>query len=169
MSHFDASGNAHMVDVSAKPVTVREAIASAEIVMAPATAEVIRGSKAAKGDVLAVARLAAIQATKLTSQLIPLCHAIPIESVNVDFSWKADHESDDDTGDLQATLLCHVTVRTSAKTGVEMEAMTAASIAALTVYDMVKSIDRGIEIGPVVLEAKSGGKSGDYRRPSRLT
>lgn len=169
LSHFDASGNAHMVDVSAKPVTVREAIASAEIVMAPATAEVIRGSKAAKGDVLAVARLAAIQATKLTSQLIPLCHAIPIESVSVDFNWKPNKNSTDGTGAPKATLVCHVTVRTSAKTGVEMEAMTAASIAALTVYDMVKSIDRGIEIGPVVLEAKSGGKSGDYRRPSRLT
>ncbi|EMI15970.1 molybdenum cofactor biosynthesis protein C [Rhodopirellula maiorica SM1] len=164
MSHFDDAGNAHMVDVSAKPVTVREAIASAEIIMAAATADVIRGSKAAKGDVLAVARLAAIQATKLTSQLIPLCHAIPIESVSVDFDWKANSESSSHAGEQQSILVCHVHVRTSAKTGVEMEAMTAASIAALTVYDMVKSIDRGIEIGPVVLEAKSGGKSGDYRR-----
>tara|TARA_R110002167_G_scaffold258477_1_gene465079 strand:- start:157 stop:630 length:474 start_codon:yes stop_codon:yes gene_type:complete len=156
-----------MVDVSAKSVTAREAIASAEIVMAPATADVIQSAKAAKGDVLAVARLAGIQATKLTSQLIPLCHAIPIESVSVDFSWKPNAESPADAGAAQATLICHVRVRTSAKTGVEMEAMTAASIAALTVYDMVKSIDRGIEIGPVVLEAKSGGKSGDYRRQQK--
>ncbi|TWU23041.1 Cyclic pyranopterin monophosphate synthase accessory protein [Novipirellula galeiformis] len=160
MSHFDPSGNAHMVDVSAKPITVREAIATVEIEMAANTAAVIQSSSAAKGDVLAVARLAGIQATKLTSQLIPLCHAIPIESASVDFDWRSASPPSPD----QTVLQCRVHVRTSAKTGVEMEAMTAASIAALTVYDMVKSIDRSIVIGPLVLAAKSGGNSGDFRR-----
>ncbi len=142
-----------MVDVSEKLITVREALASAEIVMKVTTAKTIQAGTAAKGDVLSIARIAAIQATKLTSQIIPLCHTIPIESVSVEFHWKS-----------ECTLMVHVRVRTSAKTGVEMEAMTGASIAALTVYDMVKSVDRSITIGPIVLEQKSGGKSGDYRR-----
>lgn len=122
------------------------------------TAEVIREGTAAKGDVLGTARLAAIGATKLTPQLIPLCHAIPIEAVAVDFSWL--DTSDSDT----AMLKCDVCVRTTAKTGVEMEAMTAASIAALTVYDMVKSTDRALVIGPILLIEKSGGKSGFFGR-----
>jgi cyclic pyranopterin phosphate synthase len=187
-SHFDAEGNAHMVDVSGKPITVREATAKGELVMRSATAEMIRAGTARKGDVLGVARLAAIQATKLTQQLIPLCHAIPIESVAVDFDWphtnareqanareRADtHEPADtpEAGTLEtavlrrAVLRCLVTVRTTAKTGVEMEAMTGASVACLTVYDMVKSVDREVSIGPIELLAKSGGKSGDFRRPS---
>ncbi len=147
-----------MVDVSAKKLTVREALASGDLSMLPATAEMIRAGTAKKGDVLGVARLAAIQATKLTQQLIPLCHAIPIEAVHVDFQWV-------DQGENAAAILrCSVRVRTTAKTGVEMEAMTAASIGCLAVYDMVKSVDRSISIGPLRLMEKSGGKSGDFRR-----
>jgi len=147
-----------MVDVSAKDVTVRAAVASGDVVMSPATAEMIRAGQAKKGDVLGVARLAAIGASKLTQQLIPLCHAIPIEAVSVEFEWI------ESTPDGKAVLQCRVKVRTTAKTGVEMEAMTATSIACLTVYDMVKSVDREISIGPVHLIEKSGGKSGVFRR-----
>jgi cyclic pyranopterin phosphate synthase len=164
-SHFDAEGNAHMVDVSGKPITVREATAQGELVMRSATAEMIRNGTARKGDVLGVARLAAIQATKLTQQLIPLCHAIPIESVGVDFDWPRPENQASESRET-AVLRCLVTVRTSAKTGVEMEAMTGASVACLTVYDMVKSVDREVSIGPIELLAKSGGKSGDFRRQS---
>ena len=149
-----------MVDVSAKEVTVREAVARGDVSMQAATAELIRSGTASKGDVLGIARLAAIQATKLTQQLIPLCHAIPVESASVEFEWL------ETPGDESATLRCQARVRTSAKTGVEMEAMTAASIACLTVYDMVKSVDRGIQIGPLLLLEKSGGKSGTFRRES---
>ena len=150
-----------MVDVSTKEVTVRTALAAGDVVMQRATAEMIRGGNAKKGDVLGIARLAAISATKLTQQLIPLCHAIPIEAVNVDFHWSP---TDDDS---PAILRCQVQVRTSAKTGIEMEAMTAASIACLTVYDMVKSVDREVSIGPILLLEKSGGKSGQFRRTGR--
>ena len=125
--------------------------------MAKSTAQAIRDGVAGKGDVLAVARLAAIQATKLTQQLIPLCHAIPIESVSVEFS--AFRETD---GDEQ--LDCTVTVKTTGKTGVEMEAMTGATVACLTIYDMVKGMDRNLAIGPIVLLEKSGGKSGPFMR-----
>ncbi|MEX0824671.1 MAG: cyclic pyranopterin monophosphate synthase MoaC [Pirellulaceae bacterium] len=152
-NHFDDQGNARMVDVSGKAVTTRTATAEAIIVMNEGTMQRIADRSHRKGDVLTVARLAAIMATKHTETLIPLCHAIPIEAVDVAF-------------DEQATdrLVCRVTVRTSAKTGVEMEAMTAASVAALTVYDMCKSVDRGMEILSVRLLAKSGGRSGDFRR-----
>ena len=154
-----------MVDVSSKDVTVREALASGDVRMNPATAEMIQRGDAKKGDVLGVARLAAIQSAKLTQQLIPLCHAIPIEAVSVDFQWLSEESQSDDAppGD-KVTLRCLVRVRTSAKTGVEMEAMTATSIACLTVYDMVKSVDREISIGPLHLLEKSGGKSGHFRR-----
>ncbi|KAA1259154.1 Cyclic pyranopterin monophosphate synthase accessory protein [Rubripirellula obstinata] len=148
-----------MVDVSAKTPTVRVAVASGEVTMLAQTADSIRQGSAKKGDVLTVARLAAIAGAKWTSHLIPLCHAIPIEAVSIEFDWK----SGDADSDFQ-TLVCRATVTTSAKTGVEMEAMTAVSVAALTVYDMVKSIDRAIEIGPVRLEEKSGGKSGHFVR-----
>ncbi len=147
-----------MVDVSAKAVTARTAIASGDVDMLPATAELIRAGRAEKGDVLAVARLAAIQATKLTQQLIPLCHAIAIESVTVDFQWPPGSATE------TATLRCLVRVGTTAKTGVEMEAMTAAAVACLTVYDMIKSVDRAVTIGPIQLIQKSGGKSGEFRR-----
>lgn len=147
-----------MVDVSAKAETVREALASGDVLMAAATAEQIRTGSAKKGDVLAVARLAAIGSTKLTQQLIPLCHSIPIEAVSVDFHWP--EPASEDT----STLRCLVRVRTTGKTGVEMEAMTGASIACLTVYDMLKSVDRAMTLGPIQLLEKSGGKSGDFRR-----
>lgn len=162
-SHFDSDGNAHMVDVSAKDVTSRLAIASADVVMQVATAEMIRSGTAKKGDVLGVARLAAIQATKLTQQLIPLCHAIAIESVTVDFEWPLTTSAESAPAQT-AILRCLVQVGTTGKTGVEMEAMTAAAIACLTVYDMVKSVDRAVSIGPVQLLQKSGGKTGEFRR-----
>ncbi len=160
-SHFDEQGEARMVDVSAKPATARVAVASGDLTMLAATAEMIRGGTAKKGDVLGVARLAAIQATKLTQQLIPLCHAIAIESVQVEFSWPVE------APDGYATLRCNVTVGTTGKTGVEMEAMTAASVGCLTVYDMVKSVDREVSIGPIRLIEKSGGKTGTFRRENQ--
>ena len=167
-THFDPDGNAHMVDVSAKGVTVREAVASGQLVMAEATAEMIRRGDSKKGDVLGVARLAGIQGSKQTSSLIPLCHMIPIEAVSVDFTWMSPSavERAPATEKGIETLCCEVRVRTTAKTGVEMEALTAVSIACLTVYDMVKSVDRRLVIGPLRLEQKSGGKSGHFRRGS---
>jgi cyclic pyranopterin phosphate synthase len=163
VSHFNASGNAHMVDVSAKPVTVRVAIASGEIRMLAETADAIQHGDSKKGDVLSVARLAGISAAKWTSHLIPLCHAIPIEAVEIDFAWKT-AQSDADSG--PSVLACQAKVTTSAKTGVEMEAMSAVSVALLTVYDMTKSVDRAMEIGAIRLVEKSGGKSGHFVRPN---
>lgn len=161
MSHFDSSGNAHMVDVSAKPVTVRVAIAGGEIRMLPETESAIRRGDSKKGDVLAVARLAGISAAKWTSHLIPLCHAIAIEAVEINFAWETDESSG---GSGPSVLTCQAKVTTSAKTGVEMEAMAAVSVALLTVYDMSKSVDRAMEIGAVRLMEKSGGKSGHFVR-----
>ena len=152
-THFGPDGEARMVDVAAKAVTVRTAIASGHVEMDGSTAEVIRRGSADKGDVLGIARIAAIQAAKLTQQLIPLCHSIPIEAVSVRFDWLTPNQ-----------VRCFVEVRTTAKTGVEMEAMTAASAACLTIYDMVKSIDRGLPIGPIQVVMKSGGCSGMFRR-----
>ena len=152
-----------MVDVSGKELTTRVAVASGDIVMLAETAKTIRSGEAKKGDVLAIARIAGIQATKLTQQLIPLCHSIPIEAVSVDFQWPA-WEDTDSVALGHETLRCQVRVQTTGKTGVEMEAMTAASIACLTVYDMMKSVDRGMSLGPIVLLEKSGGKSGHYFR-----
>ena len=140
-----------MVDVSDKLVTRRLAVAEAWILVSQAAMDSIRRGDSKKGDVLAVARLAAIMATKQTSTLIPLCHGIPIEGVDVDF--ETEH---------QDRVRCVVTVRTEARTGVEMEAMTGASVAALTIYDMCKSVDRRIELGPIRLLRKTGGKSGDF-------
>jgi len=151
-THLDAEGRARMVDVGAKPVTRREAVASGRISMLPATADAIRGGGVGKGDVLAVARVAAIQAAKETSRTIPLCHPIPLDSVEVDLDGGAD------------SVTARVTARTSARTGVEMEALTAVSAALLVVWDMVKGIDRTLEIGPVRLEEKRGGRSGEWRR-----
>jgi cyclic pyranopterin phosphate synthase len=155
-NHLDADGKARMVDVTEKPTTTREAIAAGVVTMNLKTAEMIRRGDADKGDVLGTARIAAIQATKQTAQLIPLCHPIPIESVTVDFQWPS-----------PTRLRCQVQVRTSAKTGVEMEALSAVAVACLTIYDMVKSIDRGLSIGPIGLESKRGGKSGVYQRSDR--
>ncbi len=141
-----------MVDVGGKESTRREAVASGRIRMAPATAAAIGGGEIGKGDVLAVARLAAIQAAKETSRTIPLCHTIPLEAVEVDLTVGED------------TVTVRATARTTAKTGVEMEALVAVSAALLTIYDMAKSIDRGMEIGPIRLEEKRGGQSGEWRR-----
>jgi cyclic pyranopterin phosphate synthase len=153
LSHVDASGHAHMVDVGDKPVTVRSATASSRIVMSAEAAEAIRGNVLAKGDAISVARIAAISAVKQTSQLIPLCHAICIDGVGVEERWVD-----------SVTLEWQVTVRSTGKTGVEMEALTAASVAALTIYDMCKSIDRSMEILSVKLVEKTGGQRGDYQR-----
>jgi cyclic pyranopterin phosphate synthase len=152
LSHFDESGAARMVDTSGKAETVREARASARVRMAPATLALIRQGQVAKGDVLAVARLAGIMAAKRTGELIPLCHPLPITSASVDFAFPADD-----------TLHIESTVRIVARTGVEMEALTAVTIAALTVYDMCKSVDRVMTIERIRLEEKSGGRSGSFK------
>jgi cyclic pyranopterin phosphate synthase len=152
LTHFDESGAARMVDTSAKPETLREATASALVRMAPATLTLIRDSRVAKGDVLAVARLAGIMAAKRTGELIPLCHPLPITAATVDFAFAADD-----------ILRITATVRTFGRTGVEMEALTAASVAALTVYDMCKSVDRVMTVERVRLEEKSGGRSGTFK------
>lgn len=153
LTHLDESGAARMVDVSGKAITVREAIASGEIRMSTAAAAAIRDGNAPKGDVLAVARVAGIQAAKQTSTLIPLCHPLPLSSITIDFEW------------IERGVRVTATARTSGQTGVEMEAMTATSIALLTIYDMAKAIDKAMVIGEVRLLAKSGGKSGDWRAP----
>lgn len=150
LTHLDATGAAQMVDVSAKADTVREAVAEGVIAMAPAVIAAIRAGDIKKGDVLGTARIAGIMAAKQTSNLIPLCHPLPIASVSVEFDYV-------DTG-----VRVETRVRTSGKTGVEMEALTAASVALLTIYDMAKALDKAMVIGPVRLLAKSGGKSGDW-------
>jgi cyclic pyranopterin monophosphate synthase len=151
--HFDASGASRMVDVGAKAVSRRLARASGVVQMHADTLALVRDKRAAKGDVLEIARLAGIMAAKRTPELIPLCHTLPLEAVTIDFDF-ADEQS----------LRILATVQVEAKTGVEMEALTAVSVAALTVYDMCKSIDRGMTIGPIQLEEKSGGRSGHWRR-----
>ncbi len=153
LTHFDAAGNAVMVDVSAKAETVREATAKARVVMRPETLAMIVAGTAKKGDVFAVARLAGIMAAKQTSTLIPLCHPLPIAAVTVDLAAEGDD-----------TVAITATVRTTGRTGVEMEALTAASITALTVYDMCKAVDRGMRVEGLRVVAKSGGKSGDFRQ-----
>jgi cyclic pyranopterin phosphate synthase len=152
-SHFDARGQAAMVDIGAKPVTERAATARARVTMLPATAALIRGGGAKKGDVLGVARIAGIMAAKRTSDLIPLCHPLPISAVSLELTAG------------QAAVEIVATVRTLGQTGVEMEALTAASVAALTVYDMCKSVDRGMRIEALRLTHKSGGKSGEFSQP----
>ncbi len=153
-THLDAQGAARMVDVGGKEVTKRRAVARGSVRMAAATLAKIEASTIAKGDVLATARLAGIMAAKRTSELIPLCHPLPVTSVSVDLA--PDREAG--TLDITATVSC------TGRTGVEMEALTAVSVAALTVYDMCKAIDRGMAIGDIRLEEKSGGRSGDWSR-----
>ena len=153
LTHLDEQGRARMVDVSDKAVTRREARAGARLRMQPATLERILAGDLPKGDVLAVARTAGIMAAKQTSSLIPLCHPLPLDSVVVSLER-----------DGADTLRIEATVNVTAKTGAEMEALVAVSVAGLTVYDMCKAIDRGMELGDVVLLEKSGGKSGSYRR-----
>jgi cyclic pyranopterin monophosphate synthase len=152
LTHFDASGRATMVDVSDKAETRREATAAARIVMRPETLVLIMSGTAKKGDVLGVARLAGIMAAKRTADLIPLCHPLPLSSVTLDL-----------TPDAAASAVnITATVRTTGRTGVEMEALTAASVAALTVYDMCKAVDRGMVVEGLRVLAKSGGASGDF-------
>jgi len=153
-THFDDSGAARMVDVSAKAVTSREAVAQGRIIMSAEAADAIRNQSAAKGDVLAVARIAGIMGAKRTADLIPLCHPLPLSGVMVELEVQDN------------AVTATATARTTHLTGVEMEAMTAVSIALLTVYDMVKSIDRGMTIEAVRLLSKSGGRSGDWVNPN---
>ena len=153
LSHYDSAGRARMVDVSAKRPTAREAEASALVVMSP---EVIRALPSnPKGDPLEVARTAGIMAAKRTSDLIPMCHPLPLAHIAVTLRV------------CENGVAIRSKVKTTAETGVEMEALVAASVAALTVYDMCKALDKGIEIREIMLERKSGGKSGDYRRPGK--
>ena len=150
LTHFDAAGQAIMVDVSGKPETARSATARARVVMQPNTLAVVLAGSAKKGDVLGTARLAGIMAAKRTADLIPLCHPLPISAVTVDLS------GGDNVVEITAT------VRTTGRTGVEMEALTAATVAALTVYDMCKAMDRGMRIEAVRVVHKAGGKSGEF-------
>ncbi|MGY4396345.1 cyclic pyranopterin phosphate synthase [Sphingomonas sp. UYAg733] len=150
LTHLDPAGAAHMVDVSGKAITLREAVATGRITMSAAAVSAIRDGAAAKGDVLAVARVAGIMAAKRTSDLIPLCHPLPLSRVAIDL--KIDESS------VEATA----TATTDGKTGVEMEALTAVSVTLLTIYDMAKAIDKAMIIGSVRLLSKTGGKSGDW-------
>jgi cyclic pyranopterin phosphate synthase len=152
-THFDAAGQAHMVDVAGKDVTRRVARAGGKIVMQPATFALIRSGSAGKGDVLGVARVAAIQAAKRTSELIPLCHPLALTKVAVTF----------DPDVAASAIAIEVTAETLGQTGVEMEALTAAAVGLLTVYDMCKAVDRGMRIEGVRLLEKSGGKSGHFK------
>ena len=153
LSHFDDAGASRMVDVGGKAETHRSATASAVVRMLPATLALIRNKELAKGDVLEVARLAGIMAAKRTADLIPLCHPLPLTAVEVNFAFPD-----------ESSLRIAVTARVFGRTGVEMEALTAVSVAALTVYVMCKAVDRGMTIAAVRLDEKTGGKSGDFRR-----
>ncbi|HZG74802.1 MAG TPA: cyclic pyranopterin monophosphate synthase MoaC [Paenibacillus sp.] len=153
LTHFNEQGRARMVDISGKADTERTAVATTAVAMRPETLAAIKAGKTAKGDVLAVAQVAGIMAAKKTSDLVPMCHPIRITGVDVAF---------DDDG--EGTLRIAATVRTTGGTGVEMEALTAVSVAALTVYDMCKAMDKAMTIGPTQLERKTGGKSGDFVR-----
>jgi cyclic pyranopterin phosphate synthase len=153
LTHLAEDGSARMVDISAKATTVREGVATGRIDMSREAAKAIADGHVKKGDVLAVARIAGIMAAKRTADLIPLCHPLPLSAVTIEF-------------DMDATgVTVTATARTAAQTGVEMEAMTAASVTLLTIYDMAKAMDKAMVIGGVRLLAKSGGKSGDWRAP----
>jgi cyclic pyranopterin phosphate synthase len=156
LSHVDDTGKARMVDVGGKPVTSREALARGEIRMSPATLTLIRRGAVAKGDPLQTARLAGIMAAKQTSALIPLCHPLVLTHVSVDLT------------PMRRGYRIDARVRTSGQTGVEMEALTAVAVAALTIYDMVKAVDKEMVIGDICLIEKTGGRSGHYRRNSKL-
>lgn len=152
LPHLDAAGHAHMVDVGGKPDTDRLAIAQAVVRMEPDTATALFGGDLPKGDAIAVARIAGIQAAKKTSELIPLCHPLSLTNVSVDIER------------IEEGARITTRVGTTGPTGVEMEALTAASVAALSIYDMVKGLERGVEIGQVRLQEKSGGRSGSWQR-----
>ncbi|MBB4842706.1 cyclic pyranopterin phosphate synthase [Paucibacter oligotrophus] len=152
LTHFDAQGQAHMVDVAAKDVTHRVAVAAGRIRMQPATLALISSGNAKKGDVIGIARIAAIQAAKRTADLIPLCHPLPLTRVTVDF----------ELDEVASAVQCRAQVETLGRTGVEMEALTAVQIALLTVYDMCKAVDRGMVMEQIRVLEKQGGKSGDW-------
>ena len=152
LTHFDERGAARMVDVGAKAETHRTATASGFIRMLPATLEIVASGTAKKGDVLGVARIAAIQAAKKTSELVPLCHPVPLTAVNVEFSLDRDG----------SRIECRATVECTARTGVEMEALTAVQVGLLTIYDMCKAVDRGMTMESIRVLEKHGGKSGSY-------
>jgi cyclic pyranopterin phosphate synthase len=156
LTHFDETGASRMVDVGDKPATSRVARASGRVIMQAETLKRIRDRDFAKGDVLEVSRLAGIMAAKRTSELIPLCHLLPLESVTISFAFPDD-----------SSVAIEAQARVTAKTGVEMEALTAVSVAALTIYDMCKAIDRGMRIEEIRLEEKSGGKSGHFVRETK--
>lgn len=151
LTHFNEQGRARMVDVSEKEITKRTAIARSMIKMNTGTLSAIKGGKISKGDVLAVAQIAGIMAAKKTSDWIPMCHPLPLTGIDISFSDNSEDE-----------LYIEATVRTTGKTGVEMEALTAVSASALTVYDMCKALQKDMIIGPTLLVSKSGGKNGDY-------
>ena len=153
LTHIDDSGAAHMVDVTSKPDAIREAVAEGQITMSLAALDAVRKGSAKKGDVLATARIAGVMAAKKTSELIPLCHPLMLSKVSVDFTFE--------DGGIRCTAL----VRLTGQTGVEMEAMTAVSVALLTIYDMAKALDKTMVIGEIRLLTKTGGKSGDWLRP----
>ena len=153
LTHFDASGQAHMVNVGDKPNTHRIAIASGKITMLPETFQMVEGGTHKKGDVLGIARIAGIQASKKTSDLIPLCHPLALTHVSLEFT--ADPK--------ESSISCQVRAETTGPTGVEMEALTAVQVALLTIYDMCKAVDRGMVMGDVKLLEKSGGKSGAWK------
>ena len=153
MTHLDENGRAIMVDITQKFTTERIAIATGTVRMKPETLELIRSGEVKKGDVLAVARVAGIMAAKKTSELIPLCHPLPLTSAKIDFEFVGDD-----------TLKITAETKTTYQTGVEMEALTAVSVAALTIYDMCKAVDRGMLISEIKLEKKSGGQSGEFNR-----
>ncbi|MCU0763181.1 MAG: cyclic pyranopterin monophosphate synthase MoaC [Hydrogenophaga sp.] len=155
LTHFDAEGQAHMVDVASKTHTHRVAVAEGRIAMEPATLALIRNGNAKKGDVLGIARIAGIQGAKRTCDLIPLCHPIALTRVAVEF----------DMQDAPPAVRCRATAECTGQTGVEMEALTAASVALLTIYDMCKAVDRGMTISGVRLLEKRGGKSGHFQAP----
>lgn len=159
LSHVDAHGAAQMVDVGAKDETMRTAVAAAEVRMSPATLQLLQAGDLPKGDVLGTARIAGIMAAKRTAELIPLCHPLALSYVGVEFTF-----------DVVGSRVCiEATVRCRGQTGVEMEALTAVSVAALTIYDMAKAVEKGMTIGEIRLLAKQGGKSGTWRRePSNL-
>jgi cyclic pyranopterin phosphate synthase len=158
LTHFDAQGQAHMVDVAGKAATHRIGIAGGRIEMLPSTLAIIEAGTAKKGDVLGIARIAGIMAAKKTSELIPLCHPLALTRVAIDF----EAGQAEDTG--ASSIFCTATVETVGATGVEMEALTAVSVALLTVYDMAKALDRGMTISDISLAEKSGGAGGDYSR-----
>lgn len=154
LTHFNQAGEAHMVDVGAKDVTQRRAVATGKIVMLPETLQLIAQGNHKKGDVLGIARIAGIMAAKKTSDLIPLCHPLALTNVSVEFQLDTDNHA----------VSCQATVATAGQTGVEMEALTAVQVALLTIYDMCKAVDRGMVMTAIQLQEKAGGKSGHWQR-----